>query len=482
MTRVPLLSGPYQSRAVIASAQRSINLFPESNAGDPQAPVPVTHYPTPGTAIFSPSNTVRVVRQMYRATNGNLYAVIGPNVYSIADTGAQTLIGTIADQQTTVYFADNGLAIVLVDGTATGYAINMATNAFGTIIDPSFYGADFVVFLDTYFIFNRPNTNQFYISLSLVDYALLTAGTSFDPLDIAAKISSADNIAGLSTSHSDLWLIGELTTEVWNNTGQADFTFAKVQGAFIEHGCVAPYSIADQDIYTFWLSQDREGYAVIVQGTGFTLSRISVHAIEADIQSYAIVNDAIGFCYQREGHAFYILTFPNANKTWAYELTTKQWHEWNWLDDNGNLNRHRANCCAFAYRKNLVGDWQNGRIYELSQNIFTDDGRTIPRIRTFPHMLDDGKRVTYQQFTIDIQTGTNESAEQPLISLRWSDDRGISYGNPVIQTLGAIGEYLAQVNYWRLGIARDRVFEISWSTPMRTALNGAWVQTQTAAT
>lgn len=461
----------------MASAQRSINLFPESNEGDPQAPVPITHYPTPGLNLFSQSDAVRVVRQLYRATNGALYSVVAGNVYFIADTGIQTLLGTIADASTTVYFADNGLAIVLVDGTANGYAIDMTNNDFGVIIDPSFYGADFVIYFDSFFIFNRPATNQFYISLSFVSYALLVAGTSFDPLDIASKSGYGDNIVGLAISQPYFILVGTLSSEVWYNSGAADFTFARVQGTFIPHGCAAPYSIATQDIFAFWLAQDLQGTAIVIKAKGAVAERISTHAIEVEISAFARRSDMIGFCYQQQGHAFYILTSPSAEKTYVYELGTGQWHERSWLNANGEFKRHRANCMAFAYDKNLCGDWQNGKLYIMSPDVYTDEGNPITRLRTFPHMIQNGDRVIYNSFVVDIQCGTDDDpADDPQLSLRWSDDKGVSYGNPVLQSMGKQGEYLTQIQYNRLGIARDRIFEVSWSVPVKTALNGAFVE------
>lgn len=475
--RVPLLSGPYQSRSVIASAQRSVNLYPESNAGDPQAPVPVTHYPTPGLTLFVDSGDFNIVRCMYRSTAGKLYVVIGTNVYYVTEGTSLILLGVVEDKRTTCYMADNGLAIVLVDGSATGYAIDMETHDYSIITDVAFFGADNVLFLDTYFIFNRPNSNQFYISRSFATYAMLIGGTAFDPLDIAAKTGAADNIVNIATVNRVLILIGELTTEYWMNTGSADFTFQQVQGVFIQHGCGAKYSVYSQDISTFWLQQDLQGKAVIVQNKGYGVERISTHAIEADIQSYTIISDAIGFGYQQEGHAFYVLIFPHANKTWVYELKNAQWHEWLWTDTNGELLRHRSNCCAFAYGKNMVGDWQNGKLYQLDLANYTDDNNPVVRIRSFPHMLDDGVRLTYHSFIVDMQTGTiGEGQGEAVVSLRWSDNKGVTFGDPVTQLAGSLGQYLTQVSYNRLGMGRDRIFEVSWSSPFRTALNGAFVQ------
>lgn len=556
--RIPLIGGAYQARSVIASAQRSVNMYPEANPQDSQAPVPVTHYPTPGL-VLKGRNTVSAVRQTYRATNGDLYVAVGTDVFYVDNTFAFHKLGTILFAQTPVSFSDNGFVIVLVDGTTTGYAIDMMSRAFGVITDPSFLGADKADFLDTFFLFNHPGTQQFFISLSNVTYPMLTSATggilsgsiaaggtgytdgtypgisltggtgtgatadiivaggivtsvtidsigtgfttldvlsvnasdigsggsgfgysadlvatAFDPLDIAAKTGSADPIVSLICVHGEIFLIGSLTTEPWVDTGAADFVFGRLPGTFIEHGCAAKYSVAKQDTSAFWLSQDREGHAIVVMVQGYQATRISTHAIEATFQAYATIADAIGYCYQIDGHAFYVLTFPAANATWAYELQTGQWHELAYLDMNGNLNRHRANCCCFAYGLNIVGDWQNGGLYALDSNTYTDDGAPILRIRSFPHLITDGKRVTYQQFVADVQVGTLEDV--PQITLRVSDDRGVTYWAPGTQPMGAQGDYLAQPSWWRLGMARDRVFELSWSAAIPTSLNGAFVE------
>ena len=69
-----------------------------------------------------------------------------------------------------------------------------------------------------------------------------------------------------------------------------------------------------------------------------------------------------------------------------------------------------------------------------------------------------------------------ESGNGPAtVYLSCSDDRGKTYGNPVGQTMGTTGEYLTSISWWRLGMARDRVFQLSWSDPVKTALSGAFV-------
>ena len=485
--RLNLDGHPYTSRSIIASNQRRINLYGEQNK-DPQAPVPYTEYPTPGSTLFGTPNVEGSSRGFYRTSLNTAYEVIGTNLYFLASNGAMVLVGTVTDRPSQIIMSDNGIVLVLVDGVQ-GWAVDLATNTFGEIIDPAFYGADFVVFLDTFFIFNRPDTNQFYISLALVTYAMLTGGTGFDPLDIAAKSGSPDYIVGIATVHKELWLIGQITTEVWIGTGAADFYFQLQQGAYIDHGCAAPYSIASQDVIIFWIMQDKQGSGIVVKGANYQTEEISTPAIVAEFKSYATMADAIGTCLQIADHAWYVISFPTANKTWIYDLTINEWSEWVWLNiDDGTFNRHRLNNAAFVYGKNLISDWETGKVLELSINTFTDlnsddEENPIPCLRTFMHIVGQKyERVSYLNFDADMEVGTSPQIdlslgeELPQISLSWSDNKGKTFGDPVMQTLGNQGDYLTTLSWNRLGSARDRVFKLQWSANLKTALNGVFIE------
>lgn len=479
--KIDLTGKPYTSKSIIASNQRCMNLYGEANK-DPQAPVPVTEYLTPGTVLYSAPQVPGRARASYSTSIGTAYIVIAQTVYFVAANGALVFVGNIADRASQVIMADNGLTLVLVDGVE-GWVIDLATNAFSQIIDPAFYGADYVIFLDTFYVFNRPDTNQFYISVSMADFAQLSGGSAFDPLDIAAKSGSADHIVAIATAHKELWLIGSLTTEVWIGTGAADFYFQLQQGAYINHGCCAPFSVAGQDVITFWIMQDKEGSGIVVRGANYQLSEISTPAIVAEFKRYATMADAIGTCFQIDDHAFYCLSFPTANKTWLYDLTMDRWTEWSWLNvDDGSNNRHRINTAMFVYGKNLIIDWETGTLWQLDPDVGTDNEVPIVRTRTFMHMLDELNRVSYLNFTANMQVGTSpqvdveEGEELPTVRLSWSDDRGKTFSFPIEQTLGNEGQYDTILTWNRLGMARDRVFKLEWSAPVITALNGAFME------
>lgn len=487
MPAVNLLGQPYAGKSLIASGQQCINLYPEVN-DKLSAPAPLTYYQFPGNELFGTPNVAGINRCIYRTSKGTVYTVIGGTVYLLQTNGALLAIGGIPNRASQVYMADNGLAVVIVDGSSEGWAIDMTSNDFGSIIDPSFYGADQVRFLDTFFVFNRPDTNQFYISLSMVDFTLLTTGTSFDPLDIAAKSGFADPIVAILVIQKNLWLIGELTTETWIGTGAADFYFQQVQGTFINHGCIAPYSAATTDVVGFWLMQDLQGKNIIIRTKGYDVEEVSTPYLVSQFNTYETTGDAIGMILQIEDHAFYILAFPTANITWAMELTTGYWFQLGkWNLDTESFDRYLANGCCYAFGYVMVAHYSNGKIYKLNAQLATDQGEDMKFIRTFLHMVgSEFNRVIYKNASLNIEPGTslvplgdaNDAAgdTEPEILLSWSDDRGKTFGTPLPQSLGRQGQFLTDPQWNRLGMARDRIFKAEWNGPVITALNGAFVE------
>ncbi|WP_315809453.1 hypothetical protein [Pseudomonas sp. C9-3] len=470
--KVPLTLGAYQARSVIANAQRCANLFPEQNPED--SPFPVTHYPTPGLRRVAVAPNNKGWRCLYAANNGRFYGVAGNAFYRIipGTPWAFTLLGTVGANTTPVYPVDNGLTVVAVDGTAAGYTIDMSTDAFGVVSNSAFYGSSRIDLSDDYLLLNRPGTNQFYISLfQQVD---------FDALDFAAKSGFSDNLVAVAAAKRQVYLLGELTTEVWFNDGSADFTFSRMPGAFIQHGCVAVGSVQQMDGSLYWLSRSKEGHCVFFRTENYEAGRISTHAIEQAISAYPRVDDATAFTYQQDGHFFYQVTFPTADATWCFDLATGQWHERTWLDAQGKEHRHRANCHAFFQGMTLVGDWEDGRLYEMRTDVYQDDGGPIRRVRSFPHLLEDDNRIHYHEFTAAIQVGEGraDSFDDGELRLRWSDTAGRSWGTSVSQSFGTRGDFLKTPTFRRLGLGRDRVFELSWMANTKTALNGAFIRTE----
>lgn len=472
MARFALTIGAYEARSIIAAAQRSVNLYPEKNPDG--SPFPFTYYPTPGLDLLlsvTPT-TGSGWRGLWPASNGQLYGICGSSIYAISSAWVATKLGDLQTTSGPVSMTDNGNYALIVDGSPQGYSITLAGNAFSVIADPAFLGGITVDYMDGFFIVNNPNTQQFYVSLA--------NQLKFDATDFASKSGYSDKLIGLGVSRRYLYLFGDTTTEIWFDAGDANFAFERMPGVFMQYGCMAAATIAQMDGEFFWLAKSAQGRAIICKTNQFTAQKVSTFALDNALADYLTLGDAQGFTYQLGGHFFYVLNFPTANKTWQYDLSTGQWNELVWLDTDGNENRSRVNCHASIYGMAVVGDWESGNLYAWDLNTYTDNGNPVPRIRSFAHSTDDNSdRIRYREFIANMEvgngTGTNDLVP---VFLRWSDTRGKTWGNAISGSLGREGEYLTSIQFQRLGMARDRVFELSWSAPVKTALLGAWVQAE----
>ena len=492
--RIPLTSGAYSAASLIANAQRSLNLYPEANPQETSPPVPVTHYPRPGLTPLSTPPAQGRGRCLYTATNGDLYAVVDQQVFYIDPDFIWHSLGFLLTPDTNpVIISDNGTNALVVDGDVSGNNIDLTARTMTIMGDPNFVGGTRVDFIDSFLVLNKPGTKEWYSSLA--------NQIVFSGLSVGVKTAWPDPIQTVITVERAVWILGKYKSELWFNAGSVSFPFQIQPGLIIEHGCAAPYSAAKQDVNCYWLSQSPEGARMVMKGTQNLAQRISLHSIEAEFLTYKRVDDAIGSCFQMNGHAFYCIDFPTADKTWVFDEATKQWHEWDHTDVNGISHRSLVPFKAYAYGRNLGLDWQTGALYQLDPNNFTDNAMPINYLRSLPHVEDDNSnRLTIWKFISDTEVGTPPGTtinpvvgspwslgfsagfgpatltEPPLISLRVSRDRGASFGNAVMQPMGAQGLYRTRPTWYRLGYGVDFVFELSWSSPMKTALNGAFIE------
>jgi hypothetical protein len=501
--RIPLIGGSYTSRSIIASAQRCINYYPEVNPKS--AIIPLTHYQRPGlTPLFNYGPGP--MRGLHRASDTIGYGVSGNQFFKINLDSTQTGLGTIGTSTGPVSMTDNGIELLLVDGSNVGYKTTLGASDFSVVSDPTgvFNGANQVGYVDTFIVWNLPNSSFFGSTLS--------NQIGFDGLFFAGKVAYPDDLKAIYINRREIFLFGDVKTELWYNVGggaNTQFPFQLLPGTYVEHGISAPFSVSSHDINVFWLGRDLQGEGVVFAFRGYLTQRISNHALEDAIrkmQRTVGISDALAFTYQTDGHWFYMLTFPAGNQTWVYDVAvedhTAAWHQEAWTNPaDGSLNRHRASCMAFINGVTMVGDWQNNTVYYLNLDQYVDivNGTNCPItcIRTFPHLGHariaggnqqaevDGRRLQFSAFRADIESGmgplqANGSPAQ--LTLRWSDDRGRTFGTDILQSNGAPGEYLTQPQWLGMGVARDRLFEVQHSIAGPAALNGAWVDAEVLGT
>ena len=498
----PILGGSYVARSINAADNRMVNLFPEAvpeGSGGKEAGFLLR---CPGLRLLATVGT-GPIRGLW-VTNGIAYIVSGSQLYSMTTSYVATLRGTVSGTGP-VSMADNGTQLFIACNPLS-YIYNTSTLVFAQITDVDFPGAGSVGYLDGYFVFNEPNTQKFWVT-ALLD------GTSVDPLDFASAEGYPDNVVALIVDHREIFLFGNTSVEVWYDAGTPDFPMARVQGAFMEVGCEAAYSVAKLDNSVFWLGSDARGRGIVYRANGYTPARLSTNAVEYAIQNYGNITDAIGYTYQQDGHPFYVLIFPSAEATWVYDVSTQLWHERAGFE-NGLFVRHRSNCQMSFNDEVVVGDYEDGRIYAFDLDVYVDDTQTQKWLRSWralPTGQNNLKRTAHHSLQLDAETGVGlsvtpdydaenlitesgnylmtESGDyltttsyfgtpgyNPQVMLRWSDDAGHTWSNEHWNSMGKIGSYGTRTIWRRLGMTekiRDRVYEVSGTDPVKIAIMGA---------
>lgn len=463
------IGATYKLSSVNIDAQRCVNLYPQINEVDKGAKGKSSEVMallgTPGLTLL---NTIGngPIRGQHVGNDGNLYLVSGNKLYRVNSSFNETEIGVLETSSGNVGINDNGTTLIVVDGTY-GYYHTMSSITTTKFSGTGWLGSTHVSILDGYAIFNDPNTQKFYITA--------INAITLDPLDFATANGSPDDIIAHQVNHRELWLFGKNSIEMWYNTGNADFPIERIGSGFLELGLAAAYSVAKLDKITIWMARNKDGQGIVYVAEGYNTLRVSNHAVEQAIQSYGDISDAIAWTYQMNGHSFYVLSFPTANHTWVYDLTTNLWHEWLYWN-NGSYERHRGANHTFVYNKHVVGDYENGNIYELDPDVYSDNGNEIRAMRTAPHLSNDNKRIQYNSLRIDLETGigliTGQGSD-PKMMLQYSDDGGHTWSNERQVSIGKIGKFNTRAKFHKLGISRDRIYSISISDPVKRTIIGA---------
>ncbi|MEY8206109.1 MAG: packaged DNA stabilization protein [Bermanella sp.] len=439
----------------VSGSESLINLYPRKTTG---AKYQFALKGTPGLAYFLELPTFPV-KALYQS-RGKAFAATPTKLYEIFKNGTYKELGDV-DLTGRVVMADNGNQLVMVDGNK-GYYWDFSTDLVKQITAEGFYPASTVTYQDGYFIFERKGTGQFFVS------KLLTV--DFDALDYASAEGQPDELVAVLSDHREVFMFGTDTIEVWYNSGAADFPLERNQGAFMEKGCGAKYTIAKQNNTVYFVGSD----FMVYQMAGYTPSRISTHAVEQTLKNTDLT-DAFAYSYQDEGHLFYVLTIPSRKLTWCYDISTGAWHQ----RQSYQFGRHLSECVCFFDSKTLVGDFQSGRIYQLASNYYTDDGEPIIREFVLPAINNGREYLTVDSLEFDMSSGVGLVAGQgddPELRVFTSKDGGTTYGNFKAGRIGKLGEHLTRCKVNRFGAARQFTFKAQISDPVPVDIGGAYIE------
>lgn len=232
-TRIPLGTSSYESASEPLSAQRCVNLY--AVVAREQALNQVALFGTPGVVSLGTVGSLATNRgRGSTVMNGVHYSVQGGTLYEFDSDGVATSRGTIAGTKR-VSMAHNGLKLCIVVPGGAAYVYTAATTTLAQITDPDYVTSDTVKFKDGYYIFTQTDGAKWFVS-NLNDPAAI------DALDFGSAELNPDKIVAAHVNYDEVVIFGEVSTEIFQNIGGADFPFQRIQGASYEKGCFAKYT------------------------------------------------------------------------------------------------------------------------------------------------------------------------------------------------------------------------------------------------
>ena len=512
LTTIPLGNKPYASPYYSIGIERCENMYLENaQSGDAKA----SYYllKIPGLKRFTPINTTNGggCRGFFVSTNNRVFCINGASFIELYKDGTTAIRGTLNSFVNVVNMCENGKQLLLVDGV-NGWIFNYKTNEFTVIADSYFPGnaedtkaPTHCAYLNLRFLVNDPNNNDYYWSNTAYSRDHDNTTTDYDPaqpegywtpLQTGKKVAQSDNISAIAQCNNQIWLFGLNSCEVHQDTGDYNGQeFKRIDGAIINIGCTAKYSIAAYNNTLLFLGSDKIGTLGVYSNDGLQIKKISTRGIEQILGTFSDYSDCIGFTYAQLGHIFYVMQFPTINRTLVYDLITDSWHERTFLNkQDGDTYAWRGQFAVQAFDNLLIGDRAYSAYYILDPEYYLNDDpgsatyNYIKCVKTSPINFANGVNVRYNSIQVICNQGcglnTNTSSGvglDPKVVVGYFDDTGIKLKNERMAPIGKIGEYTNRSRLCGLGMGRNRQWRITMSHPVPFILVGLIIDSEMCA-
>lgn len=465
------VTGPsYQSRSKPLSSQVTQNWYQQF---DEKGKDPYVLLPFPGLKVLgSAAGEDRGFHRMAEV----LYQVKGTSLYSIDKLGNYTLKGSIPGTSYAI-MADDGINMFIVADILV-WKFTTDTGLVTQVTDVNITGAKSVDFFNNQFIYTF---DKFSTVSNVGD------GSTASGLNIVGEETLPDDLVRDFVFEDIIYRCGVRSVVGWWNNPALTPPIDRLAGRVFYVGLAAINSIAETDQAFYWLGDD----FAIYRASGGSEQRVSTDAISNELQKFSDVSDAIANTFTFEGQNFYQITFPTGNKTFVMNesLGVNGWFE---LSSGVNSplqsSKYQGQTIISAYGQNMVADVDNGNIYKLDFDTFTNNLLPLQRIRVTQSVNGDllnskGKRVQMSCLKLIMESGVGiieGQGDNPRIMIEYSDDGGRSWNGGSWPRVGRLGEFTLQVEWFDLGSFYDRIFRISTTDPVNYSIYSATIDLRLA--
>jgi len=253
---------------------------------------------------------------------------------------------------------------------------------------------------------------------------------------------------------------------VRNAPNGSGFPFVRAN-IFLDKGCFAPFSMITAHNTFMMIGGGINESPAVWQYTGNSFQKVSTTAIDSVLAKFSAEEISAAFSFTHSNRGAYFIGFTIADKTFVFDVITKRWHERKSYIDNFDV-RWRVNSMVTAYGRVLTFDSEDGRIGELTSDVYTEYGNSIRRVISTQPFSNQGNAVKVSSIELTFESGVgNSERKDPVVSMEVSKDAKI-YDFERIRSMGKVGEYNRRGIWYRVGrFPRMAIFRFKMSDPVK---------------
>jgi hypothetical protein len=469
---IPIAQGFYKSDSLPLSHQECINLLPVKSEVPSLSEWSLRGTPGILEIVDSGGGVSDANRGSHKKgdipyfVNGTTLYKVNRSVVSGVEVFTLVSLGSIPGSDR-VWMADNGTQLcIVVNGN--GYIYNeSAGTPFQQITDPNFTAngnPQNVRFIDGYFACTT-DSKKWIISN-------LNNGLVWGALDFGSAEADPDNIVGSIVHNNQMFIIGSISTEGFQNIGGSGFPFQR-NNILLDKGCSAPHTLVKSNQRYFMIGKGEDERPAIWMYQNSQYTKVSTDAIDKILGTYsdAVLEDAYAISWGYSGQ--YLVAFTLSDTTFVYNITTSRWVEFKSLTETSGVysqGKWRVSSLVTAYGYQLVGDSISGKIGILDADTKQEFTTNIIRVFTTPPVYNKGNSFKVSRLELSMQAGVGNGVSNPQISMSLSKD-GMTFGYELNRCMGRVGEYTRRIMWTRLGRMSNSVtFKFRVSDPVSVAI------------
>jgi hypothetical protein len=298
------------------------------------------------------------------AYNQALFTCINNELYKV-EAGVSTLIGSISGDVKPLYWTSTfNNNYLFFHNQSKGYVYD-AVGGLDEITTP-FFPTDLVPgvgYLDTY------------VAVMNVDGRIYTSDpadpTTWNALNYVSSTSQPDLATGISSHLNYIVAFNQWSMQFFYDVGTSTGSpLLSNASANLEIGCANGNSLVKFEQTLAWVGQSNTAGKGVYLLNGIVPIKVSNQYIDKYLDADTCDScKATGIKYN--GHSWYILTLPDSDLTFVYDIDEKIWTFWSSVQ-NGLEQYFVGNYATSLNGHSYLQDSINGELYKLDQDTYID--------------------------------------------------------------------------------------------------------------